>query len=174
MGPEASFGLQDVVILLAALSAELDRQKDAIFACLHLTFEGKFAAFGRLQGSVKRPPLTDKLMQFESKGMTAIFAPQLTAQGQPGAQGPLAGLDSEAGLFSQLRGGLQQGEGFAAAVSSIFGFEAEGVFQPTGEGVGLIGGKGEGERLRAGEREILVLSRSHSRSQKALRAVHPA
>ncbi len=72
---------------------------------------------------------------------------QLTAEGQPSAQGLLTGLRVEAGLFGQLGGGLRQRDGDAPAVSAFeVGRQAKGVLDPAGEGVSLVFGERENGR----------------------------
>ena len=79
MRQEARVGPQHVVIVLAALTAELDRDEDPAAAGLDLAFQRELAPVRRFERGKQRPALADELVQLEGEGPSAVVANQIAA-----------------------------------------------------------------------------------------------
>ncbi len=76
MGEEDVVSLQDVVILLPTLAAELEGEEEPCLISAGLTRQAQGTPLRRLQGGEERPSLADELVQFEGEGTALILAHQ--------------------------------------------------------------------------------------------------
>ena len=83
---EPGFTAQHVVIVLAALAAELDRRHQPPACGLQLSFERELALRRRFDRRVERAPLADELVQLEGERSATVIALELPAQAQQFAQ----------------------------------------------------------------------------------------
>ncbi len=136
MREKAVFCPQRVVVVLAALAAELDRQKQLSFACLELAFEGKLALPSGFQRRVERPALGHELVQLEGHGPGATIGEERAPADQDVAHVPGTVLRLEPRDLGKLSGHIRKGPGRAALQRSIgFLLQAQFVFQPAHERV---------------------------------------
>ncbi len=70
----AIISAQDVVVILPALAAELDRDGQPPAARLELAVERELAHIGRFQRGVKVSALADELVKLIGKGASALGA----------------------------------------------------------------------------------------------------
>jgi hypothetical protein len=74
MRQEPAVRAQHVVVVLAALTAERDRNEQPAAGRLHLAFDGKRARRCRLDCREQRPPLSDELVQLERERTSAVVS----------------------------------------------------------------------------------------------------
>src|SRR5262249_12361899 len=108
MGPDAIVGPLDMVILLPALPAELDRHEKLALARLKLPLQGEFTPVGRFNGGVQGPTLRDELVQLEREGSPSICTIEFAATIQQGSKWFLAFARRSADDLGQLARGLGQ------------------------------------------------------------------
>lgn len=133
IGKEPVFPPHGVVVILAALPAELDRQKQFLLPRLKLTFQRKFPLVGLLEGCKQRPALADELMEFEGQCSIAVWPSERPAN-QHLAEPLLADVPIYPSLFRKLLGHLRQRARHTALETSIgFLHNAQFILHPAHE-----------------------------------------
>ena len=126
MGQEPLIAAQDVVIVLAALTAELHRHKQPSAPGVKLAFYREVAAIGGFERCEQCPSLSNELVKFEAKSATAIRSRQIARPVQQLAQALLAENAAESTSFGELLSGFGQcPRNTAFPAAAVFRFDAE-------------------------------------------------
>src|SRR5712692_8672651 len=129
---EARVRPQHMVIILAALTAELDWSKQAPTTRLHLTFQRELTSVRSFQCGEECASLADKLVQFEGECSPTVFAYERPAHSQEFTQARCTHRRPHVSFLCQPLSGLRQRARDAALEPlSLLRLHAEFSFHPT-------------------------------------------